>query len=120
MPEARVLVVEDDQSLREVIAEALREDGYVVRSADNGQAALELARGWTPGVVILDLMMPHLDGEQFCGAMRQVQGLANIPIIVVSASRTAHEVGTRLGATASLRKPFDLFELTERVQALLG
>jgi len=119
MAEGRVLVVEDDESLREVITEALTEDGFAVRAADNGRSALEVVREWPPDVVVLDLMMPHLDGEGFCSAIRQVDGLASLPIIVVSAARTAQEVGTRLGAVVSLRKPFDLFELTDQVAALL-
>jgi DNA-binding response OmpR family regulator len=117
--EPRVLVVEDDQSLREVITEALLEDGYLVDAARNGQAGLDLARHSPPDLVILDLMMPQMDGEQFFSAMRRIERLASVPIIVVSAARTADDIGLRLGATASLRKPFDLFELTRHVNALL-
>jgi DNA-binding response OmpR family regulator len=119
MREPRVLVVEDDQSLRDVITEALQEDGYLVDSAKNGQAGLELARHSPPDLVILDLMMPQMNGEQFCSAVRQIERLASVPIIVVSAARAADDIGLRLGATASLRKPFDLFELTRHVNALL-
>jgi two-component system response regulator MprA len=115
----RVLVVEDDQSLREVIAEALLEDGYLVDAATNGQAGLELARQSPPDLVILDLMMPRMDGEEFCLAVRQIEPLASVPIIVVSAARSVDDAGLRLGASASLRKPFDLFELAGRVNALL-
>jgi DNA-binding response OmpR family regulator len=117
--ETRILVVEDDQTLRDVIAEALREDGYAVETTDDGLAALELARGWRPALVILDLMMPHMSGQEFAEAVRRMDGLASIPIIVVSASRAADEVGPRLGATAAFHKPFDLFELTEQVNGLL-
>ena len=120
MPERRVLVVEDDPLLRDVIAEALHEDGYAVEAADNGRTALELAQQRPPGLVILDLMMPHMNGEQFCVALRQLDGLQTVPIIVVSAARSAHEIGARVGATAALRKPFDLFELTDRVSDLLS
>jgi two-component system OmpR family response regulator len=117
--EGRILVVEDDQTLRDVIAEALLEDDYAVETAGNGQAALELARQWRPDLVILDLMMPHVDGEQVAAALRRVDGLASIPIIVVSASRAAGQAGARLHATAALHKPFDLFELTARVNDVL-
>ena len=117
--ERRVLVVEDDQSLRDVITEALQEDGYLVDAARNGQAGLELAQHSPPDLVILDLMMPQMDGEQFCSAVRQIERLASVPIIVVSAARAADDVGVRLGAAAALRKPFDLFELTRHVNALL-
>ena len=65
-------------------------------------------------------MMPHMNGEQFCSAIRKLSGLEALPIIVVSAARTTAEVGERLGAAAALKKPFDLFELTGRVGALLA
>ena len=120
MAERRVLVVEDDRQLREVIAEALDEDGYAVEAADNGQTALELAQRRPPELVILDLMMPRMNGEQFCSALRQMHGLEAVPIIVVSAARAADEISARVGATAALRKPFDLFELTDRVSDLLS
>jgi DNA-binding response OmpR family regulator len=117
--ERRVLVVEDDQTLREVIAEALREDGYAVRTAINGETALELAQRWPPGMVILDLMMPRMAGEEFCAALRALDGLATIPILLVSASRSAADIGERVGAAASLTKPFDLVELAQHVRAAL-
>jgi DNA-binding response OmpR family regulator len=119
MAENRVMVIDDDDSLRDVIAEALREDGYAVQAVDNGQSALELVKSWPPDLVILDLMMPYVDGAQFCAAIREMHDMASVPIIVVSAARSAAEVGAKLGATASLSKPFDLFELTERVDHLL-
>jgi len=115
----RVLLVEDDQGLRELIAEALLDDGYQVDSAPDGAVALELAAQYPPDLVILDLMMPNVDGEAFSTAMRQLEGLASVPIIVVSASRYSHEVGIRVGAQVALRKPFDLNELCEHVDQFL-
>jgi DNA-binding response OmpR family regulator len=120
MAEGNILLVEDDPSLREIITEALGDDGYAVASADNGATALELARRTPPDLAIVDLMMPRMDGEQFCSAVRQLSGLESLPIIVVSAARTTSEVGDRLGVAAALRKPFDLFELTDRVGDLLS
>ena len=119
MIERRVLVVEDDQTLRDIIAEALREDGYVVQTAGNGETALEVAGRWSPHLVILDLMMPRMDGEAFGAILRQLDGMAAVPIMLVSASRFAEDVGARLGASVSLTKPFNLLELTEHVQVLL-
>jgi DNA-binding response OmpR family regulator len=118
--DARILVVEDDQVLRTVIAEALGEDGYLVETAADGQVALELARRSRPDLVIIDFMMPSMDGEEFSAAMRQISGLGSTPIIVISASRYAEEVGERIGAKLALRKPFDLHKLTERVDQLLS
>jgi DNA-binding response OmpR family regulator len=118
--DSRVLVVEDDQVLRTVIADALREDGYAVDAAADGHQALELARLAPPDLVILDLMMPYIDGEAFSNELRQIEGLDSTPILLVSASRRVEEVGARIGAEVALRKPFDLFELTDRVNQLLG
>jgi DNA-binding response OmpR family regulator len=119
MSDSRILLVEDDETLREVIAEALREDGYDVQIAGDGAVALNLAERWQPNLLVLDLMMPNMNGEEFSVALRSLNGLASIPIIIVSASRFAQDVGNRIGAQAALAKPFDLFELTERVHDLL-
>jgi CheY-like chemotaxis protein len=75
MAEGHILLVEDDPSLREIITEALGDDGYSVASADNGATALELARHEAPDLAIVDLMMPRMDGEQFCSEVRQLSGL---------------------------------------------
>ena len=119
MPERRVLVVEDDPSLRAVIAQALAEDGYAVEVAPDGEAALEAMRQALPDLVIVDLMLPYMSGEEFSVAMRAIAGLESTPVIVISASRYVEEVGARVGATLALRKPFDLYELSEQVRLLL-
>jgi two-component system response regulator MprA len=116
----RILVVEDDPILRQTIAEALDDDGYAVAAAADAFAALELVRESPPDLAIVDLMLPIMSGEQFCTALRSIDALAQLPIIVVSAARYAEAVGARIGATATIKKPFDLFELTERVRTLLG
>jgi two-component system response regulator (stage 0 sporulation protein F) len=113
------MVVEDDHQLRDIIAETLREDDYAVETADNGQAALALVRRFTPDLLVIDLMMPHMNGEEFTVQVRQIEGLESVPIIVVSAARSGPELGARIGAVDYLGKPFDLFELTERINQLL-
>jgi DNA-binding response OmpR family regulator len=120
MPSGRILVVEDDDTLRDILAEALREDGYTVELAADGQIALELARDWRPDLLIVDLMMPNMDGEALVTTLRVLRGTTPLPIIVVSASRRAEEVGARMGAHAALRKPFDLYELTDRVDQIFS
>jgi DNA-binding response OmpR family regulator len=119
MAESRVLVVEDDQALRMVIAEALGEDGYAVDTAPDAEVALKLAGRLPPDLVLLGLLLPFMSGEDVSAAMRLLPGLAATPIILISALREAEEVGARIGASAALRKPFDLFELTERVHGIL-
>src|SRR5215204_7492692 len=119
MPGSRVLVVDDDQVLRTVIADALLEDGYSVEMAGDGRVALKIAEKSLPHLAIVDLMLPYLDGEEFSNAVRRIAGLESIPVVLVSASRRLAEVATRIGARAVLRKPFDLHDLTERVRLLL-
>lgn len=119
MPSGRILVVEDDEILRDILAEALREDGYSVELAEDGQVALQLARSWRPDLLILDLMMPNMDGEALAASIRAAPGAGWVPIIVVSASRRAEEIGARIGARAALRKPFDLYELSTCVDQAL-
>jgi DNA-binding response OmpR family regulator len=119
VPESRVLVVEDDDLLRTVVAEALREDGYDVETAADGEVALDLASRTRPDLVILDLMIPYVSGEEFARAIRLMDGLVTTPIVLISAARHADEVGARIGAKRCLRKPFDLFELIDSVHELL-
>ena len=115
----KIIGVEDDERLREVIAEALCEDDYAVETAANGQVALELMRRFTPDLLIMDLMMPHMNGEEFTSQVRQIQGLESVPIIVVSAARSGLELSAQIGAVTYLGKPFDLFELAQSVNRLL-
>jgi two-component system, chemotaxis family, chemotaxis protein CheY len=111
----RVLVVDDERPIREVLTEALRECGYEVQMAANGAEALQRLEHWRPDVVILDLMMPVLDAGGFLRALRLHPGLAEVPTIILTAAYEAHEHARRLGATVCLTKPFKLEELLEAV-----
>jgi len=108
-----VLIVDDDPDIRETLQAVLEEDGYPVLCASNGQEALERLREARPlpGLILLDLMMPVMTGEEMLEAMKAVPVLAGIPVAVVSAS------GTRKprGAEAFLKKPVDLDALLELV-----
>jgi CheY-like chemotaxis protein len=120
-PRAAVLVVDDEASLRDVLAEALESDGYDVVKAGNGAEALARLRERRPDVVVLDLMMPVLDGWAFMQTYREAAG-SDIPIVGASASMTP-EKGRRLrelGVRACLSKPFDLGELLDCVSHLVG
>jgi len=114
----RILVVDDDAPSVKMISFLLREEGYEVTSTDNGVAALELIDRESPDLIILDVMMPHLDGFEVCRRIRQKQ---DVPIIFLSAKgETVDKVtGLQLGADDYLAKPFEPAELLARVKAVM-
>lgn len=116
----RVLVVDDDPSIRRMIVAALRRDGYDFLEAPNGREALDLMRAEHPDVVVLDLMMPVVSGWQVLEERASEQSLKEIPVIIVSANRDP-EVGAVLGqgVCAFLPKPFDIGALSALVRACL-
>ncbi len=114
----RVLVVDDDRPSLKMTAFLLREEGYTVFTTDNGQDALRLIEEKTPDVLILDVMMPGMDGLE---VTRRLRRTTNLPIIILSAKgETSDRVyGLDLGADDYLAKPFEPAELLARVRAVL-
>ncbi len=107
-----VLVVDDDETIREVIAEVLRDEGYIVACAENGEQALrELNCGLHADLVLLDLMMPVMSGWELIEELQADSKLSQIPIIIVSAM-------TCPGAAEHLAKPIDLKRLLDTVGRL--
>ncbi len=116
----RVLVVEDERSIRSVITEALIEEGWDVRSASNGREALEVVLAWRPDAILCDLMMPVMDGWAFREALRGLSdGLNDVPLIVLSGTREVRAHAEALGVAGALPKPFDLDEVVEAVEQVL-
>jgi len=116
----RVLVIDDELGIRSVLAEALVEEGWEVQSARDGREALRVLRAWRPDVILLDLMMPVMDGWAFRKAQRGLpDGLSDVPLIVLSAAREVAAHGVALGAAVALSKPFDLDEVFEAVEQVL-
>ncbi len=116
-----LLLVDDDLALRETVAEVLRDEGYEVAEAEHGLAALNLLQaGLRPAVILLDLMMPVMDGSTFCRAVRSDPALAALPVVVISANARAHEQGTACGANETLPKPFDIEALLKVVARWAG
>lgn len=116
---ARILLVEDNSDLAEGIEYNLRLEGYEVRIAENGRIAIDLAAEWKPDLVLLDLMLPVLDGYQVLRAVRQSD--KHVPVIILSArGEEADKIrGFRLDADQYVTKPFSIVELLERIAALL-
>jgi CheY-like chemotaxis protein len=112
-----LLVVDDDADLREALEEVLRDAGFEVRGAINGRHALEVlgAMPVLPGLILLDMMMPVLDGGGFARTMRQAPEWRDIPVLVFSASANARQVAEEIGACGHLRKPVDVDTLVEAV-----
>lgn len=102
----RVLVVEDEPDIRQVLLDALRDEGYVVDSAENGVTALQRVREAPPALAIIDLMMPGIDGRQFIRECRGDPRCAAMNFIVVSALEPSRVAD--LGAQAVIQKPFNL------------
>jgi DNA-binding response OmpR family regulator len=119
MPRRRVLVVEDDMSIMLGLRINLESEGYIVFSADDGERGLEIARTEHPDVVILDVMLPKLNGFQVLQTIRR-EGMT-MPIIVLSARTGEMDkvTGLELGAEDYVAKPFSLAELLARVRAAL-
>jgi CheY-like chemotaxis protein len=111
----RVLLVEDDRWIREVLGEALLDEGWEARDAADGHEAIEVLATWRPDVIVLDLMLPGMDGWQFRAAQRAHPALAGIPVVVVSASRRAEETAAELSVAAIVTKPFDLPHLLHAI-----
>ncbi|MDB4966516.1 MAG: response regulator receiver protein [Myxococcales bacterium] len=114
-----VLVVEDDDDLRDVICRVLTEEGYETRSATNGQHALEILRdGPLPGLILLDLMMPIMNGWAFRAHQEADARLTSIPVIVMTAAAQLDDAA--IAGTDFVRKPVRIEDLLERVRSHIG
>ncbi len=113
-----ILIVEDDNTVRETLALNLRAEGYEVLSADDGEAGLKAAREGKPDLVILDVMLPQLDGLTVCRILRRE---SEVPIVLLTARGTEADkiIGLETGADDYIVKPFSLGEFLARVRAAL-
>ena len=117
MPDAsKVLVVEDDETIREVLTTTLEEEGYAVRAVTHGREALDVLAGWPADLIVLDLMLPILDGWGFLAERRRLGVAEAVPVVVVSASRRGGTARSVDGVAAVLPKPFALEELLAAVE----
>jgi len=115
---SRVLVVDDDAVVRDLMTRFLAREGFEVRTAENGNEALEIARVFSPDLVTLDIRMPGMDGWAVLKVLQADPGLKDIPVIIVSMDDNARK-GVALGASALIDKPIEREELVETVQRCL-
>jgi CheY-like chemotaxis protein len=119
MTDKRILVVDDDPSLRDTLVEVLGDEGYEVRSADNGREALQQLGEWKADLAIVDLMMPIMDAYAFRMAQRE-KGSQLTPILILSAAPGLDEAASELGAVGVIPKPFRLSDLLTAVASTLS
>jgi len=116
----RILVVDDTPALRMLLVDALADAGFEARGAEHGRAALAIAESWPPDAIILDIVMPVMDGPGFLRARRERPALATVPVLVLTAQPAHDRQLQGLDATAILRKPYDLDELLDAVGSLVA
>lgn len=118
----KILVVDDDRDIRETLVDALEGEGYDVISAVDGVDALERLRSeeQSPSLILLDLMMPRMNGMEFWKEISRVEPWARIPIVVVSADAQGRTHATTMGAVGYLKKPMQLRELYSAVAQVVA
>jgi DNA-binding response OmpR family regulator len=114
----RILIVEDEPALQDTLAYNLKKEGYIVETVGDGRAALEAARRLTPDLILLDVMLPGLDGFEVCRILRREM---NMPVLMLTArtDEVDRVVGLEVGADDYISKPFSMRELLARVKAQL-
>jgi DNA-binding response OmpR family regulator len=118
----RILVADDDAGLRQLLRLILSREGFEVFEAASGEQALALAVAVDPAVILLDVMMPGLDGYDVCRRLKNDQRTGDVPVVFVSAAEdvTRHNELQKLGAAACIQKPIGPRDLVARVRAVMG
>jgi len=119
---ARILVVDDEKDIRNLLRQVLEHAGYQVETAANGREALEMVERSLPDLMLLDIMMPELDGWEVCRQVKSKQRTKHLPVILLTVRNQPLDkiVGTEVvGADDYITKPFDLDDLLARVEQRL-
>jgi adenylate cyclase len=118
----RILVVDDEPELADMVKMRLEATGYEVITANDGQEGLDRAKAEKPDLIILDLMLPKIDGYKVCGLLKNDARYSKIPIIIFSARAQQEDVtmGEEVGANAYITKPFEPKVLLSKIGELLG
>jgi len=122
MSQAKILVVDDEADLVETIQFALELEGYNVLVASNGEEGLNIARQEKPDIILLDLMLPKLDGYKVCRLLKFDERYKSIPILMLTAKTQEKDkiLGKETGADEYVTKPFDMDELMAKVKSYLS
>lgn len=117
----RILVIDDEEDFRIIIRDILAAEGFEVRMACDGQEGMAALKDYRPDVILVDWMMPKMDGEHFCRALREQESLRDIPAIMLTVRQTADEEleALHFGVDDFIVKPFKAEELLARVRAAL-
>ncbi|MCX4245592.1 response regulator transcription factor [Paraliomyxa miuraensis] len=118
----QILVIEDDPSVRTLLDKSLRAKGYVVETCDDGLAGLTMLERTRPDLIIVDIMMPRLDGMTFVEAIKRNEATKPIPVIFLTSNNDPKTMiaGINLGAKHYMTKPFQLDELLSKVAKAIG
>lgn len=121
MAKASIMVVEDDQDIRELVSYNLGKEGYTVVSAESGEQALKLIESANPDLIVLDIMLPGMDGIEVLRSLKQGSRYAQIPVIMATAKSEDSDIitGLELGADDYIAKPFSPKVLIARIRSLL-
>ena len=122
MDKKRILIVDDEEDLRKMLRFRLEAVGYEVYEASDGQIGLDMARSNNPDLIILDLMLPKIDGFKICRMLKFDERYRHIPIIMFTAraQKEDEEIGKEMGADAYVVKPFEPEALLKKIKELVG
>lgn len=115
----KILIVDDEEALSKVISTILEEDNYEVKTAVNGKDALEKLAAYLPDLILTDVNMPEMDGEELCKKIRESETYMHIPIIACS-GRDNGDIMIKAGANDYLSKPFKIENLENKLKQYLG
>lgn len=119
-PKPRILVVDDDQPILALMKSLLREFQFEALAASSGAEALEIAQRETPDLILLDISMPEMSGEETIHSLRAIPTIRRVPIVIVSGHAISQAEVARLGADGAIQKPFDVPDLIRDIRGRLG